>query len=173
MAKGFVLGIIVALAALIAGGYIFVKRGVLPAGQDTKPGKLETWAAGASLAATISRETKGLTSPLQPTEANLTAGAALYVTHCQLCHGGADATPSFIAKGLTPNPPQLAKDGVEDDPEGTTYWKIAHGIRFTGMPAFGETISQPEMWQIALFVKHMNSLPAGSRSAWVSAKPAR
>lgn len=169
--KSFILGIIVALAAMILGGYVFVKLGALPAGQDSKPGKLETWAAKTSLAATIGHESKGLTSPMQPTEANLTAGASLYVTHCQVCHGGADATASSIAKGLTPDPPQLAKDGVEDDPEGVTYWKIAHGIRFTGMPGFRESLSDPQIWQIALFVKHVDSLPSGSRAAWAAASP--
>ncbi len=170
MAKGFIAGIIVVLAGLLAGAYIFVKLGALPAGQDATPGKLELWAAKTSLAATISRDTKGLTSRLQPTEANLTAGASLYVTHCQVCHGGPDAKTSAIAKGLTPNPPQLAKDGVEDDPEGTTYWKIAHGIRFTGMPGFRESLTEPQLWQLALFVKHMDSLPVGSRTAWASAR---
>ncbi|MGZ4810771.1 MAG: c-type cytochrome [Thermoanaerobaculia bacterium] len=171
MAKGFVLGLIVALAVAIAGGYVFVKVGALPAGQDSKPGKLETWAAKASLSATIKRQTSGLTSPLQPTESTLTAGANLYVAHCQVCHGGPDAKASSIAKGLTPDAPQLAKDGVEDDPESVTYWKIAHGIRFTGMPGFHESLSESEMWQIALFVKHMDALPPGSRTAWEAHKP--
>ena len=169
--KAFILGIIFALAAMILGGYIFVKLGALPAGQDEKPGKLETWAAKTSLAATIGRQSKGVTSPMQPNEANLTAGATLYVTHCQTCHGGADAQASPIAKGLTPNPPQLAKDGVEDDPEGVTWWKIAHGIRFTGMPSFRESLTDPQIWQIALFVKHMDSLPPGTRAAWTAARP--
>jgi hypothetical protein len=70
VAKGLILGVIVALAGVIAGGYIFVKVGALPAGQDAKPGKLETWAAKTSLAATINPETRGLTSPVQPTESN-------------------------------------------------------------------------------------------------------
>ena len=63
MAKGFVLGVIIALAVLIAGAYIFVKVGALPAGQDQKPGKLETWAAKTSLGATINRQTAGLSIP--------------------------------------------------------------------------------------------------------------
>jgi len=169
--KGFILGIIVALAAIILGGYIFVKLGMLPAGQDDSPGKLETWAAKTSLDATIGRQSKGVTSPMQPTEANLTAGANLYVTHCQLCHGGADAKASSMAKGLTPNPPQLAKDGVEDDPEAVTWWKIRHGIRFTGMPSFRESLTDPQIWQIALFVKHMDKLPPATRAAWTAARP--
>ena len=172
MGKGFVLGFVAAIATLIATGYFLVTTGALPAGQDSKPGGLEKWAAKTSLQATMRREAQGLKSPLQPTDDNLTAGIALYRAHCQACHGGPDGGVSSLAKGLTPNPPQLAKDGVEDDPEGETYWKIAHGIRFTGMPAFGETLSGSEMWQIALLAKHMDSLPPGARSAWLAGKAA-
>ena len=113
-------------------------------------------------------ETTLLSAP--PTEENLTAGLALYEKNCQVCHGGSDGAASSIARGLAPNAPQLAKDGVADDPEGETYWKIAHGIRFTGMPAFRETLSDGEIWQIVLFTKHMNSLPSGIQQAWVAGK---
>jgi thiosulfate dehydrogenase len=170
--KGFVLGFITAIAALAAGGYLFVTSGALPSGQDSKPGKLEKWAAKKSLQATMRREARDLKSPLQPTDENLVAGIALYRAHCQVCHGGADAAISSIARGLSPAAPQLAKHGVEDDPEGVTYWKVAHGIRFTGMPGFGETLSGREMWQVSLFAKHMDSLPPGVRSVWIGEKPA-
>jgi thiosulfate dehydrogenase len=172
MGRGVLLGFVVAVSIAAIGGYLFVRMGMLPAGQDQKPGALEKWAAKTSLSATISREAKLLKSPLQATETNLTAGATLYVEHCQVCHGGAEATPSSIARGLAPDPPQLAKDGVEDDPEATTYWKIAHGIRFTGMPSFRSTLSETQMWQMTLFVKHMDALPAGTRQAWATARGA-
>ena len=55
---------------------------------------------------------------------------------------------------------------MEDDPDGSIYWKITHGIRFTGMPAFGNTLSDQERWQIALFLKHMDKLPAGAKASW-------
>ena len=73
-----------------------------------------------------------------------------------------------IAKGLTPDPPQLARHGVGDDPEATTHWKISHEIRFTGMPGFGRTLSDREIWQLTLFLKRMDSLPPGARAAWAS-----
>jgi thiosulfate dehydrogenase len=170
MAKGFILGFIVAIAAVAAGGYFFVTTGALPARQDIKPSELEEWAARTSLRATIRREALGLKCPVQPTEENLTAGLTLYEKNCQVCHGGPDGAASSIARGLAPNAPQLAKYGVEDDPEEETYWKIAHGIRFTGMPAFRETLSDGEIWQIVLFTKHMNSLPSGIQQAWVAGK---
>ena len=172
MGKGFVLGLVTAIVLAIAGGYFFVTRGMLPAGQDVKPGALEKWAAKASLRATLKREAKGLAPTLAPTDDNLAAGVALYAVHCQVCHGGPEAAPSAIARGLSPVAPQLAEHGVEDDPEGTTYWKIAHGIRFTGMPAFRPTLADRELWQIALFLKHMDKLPPGVRQAWAAARKA-
>jgi thiosulfate dehydrogenase len=168
LVKGFVLGFVSAVVILVAGGYFFVTGGALPAGQDAKPIALEKWAAKTSLRATIQREARGLNSPLPANDENLAAGAALYAAHCQVCHGGAEGAASSIARGLTPNAPQLAKDGVEDDPEGTTYWKVAHGIRFTGMPSYRQSLSEREMWQIALFVKHMDKLPPAAVQAWAA-----
>ena len=168
--KGFVVGILVAIAVAVAGVYLFVRSGALPAGQDVKPGSLERWAAKTSLRATIQRQTSGLTDPLPASDENLAAGIPLYVTHCQICHGGPDARPSVIARGLSPAAPQLAKDGVEDDPEPTTYWKITHGIRFTGMPAFGQTLSQKEIWQVTQFLKRMDALSPAAREAWAAGK---
>lgn len=168
--KGFVLGILVTIALVFAGAYLFIIGGALPVGQDVIPGKLEKWIAKTALRAAISRQTTGLTDPLPPTDANLVAGIAVYVAHCQVCHGGPEGTASLIAKGLTPNPPQLAKHGVKDDPEATTHWKITHGIRFTGMPAFGQTLSDREIWQTTLFLKRIDSLPPGARPAWAAGK---
>ena len=38
------------------------------------------------------------------------------------------------------------------------------------MPAFRETLSDREIWQIVLFTKHMNSLLCGTQQAWVAGK---
>ena len=172
MAKGFFVGVFVTLLAFAAGAFVFVKTGALPAGQDVKPGRLEKWAAKTSLRATVRRESKSLKSPIEPSAENLEAGVLLYQTHCQVCHGGSDGEASPIAKGLSPDAPQLAKHGVTDDPEGVIYWKVAHGIRFTGMPGFRSSLSEKELWQMTLFLKQMDDLPAGAKQRWGAAKAA-
>ncbi len=65
-----------------------------------------------------------------------------------------------------PSPPQLATDGVEDDPEGYSFWKIAHGIRWTGMPSWRGTLNDEQIWTLALFLKHMDKLPPAPEQAW-------
>lgn len=109
----------------------------------------------------LARRAPKTADPVPLSDANLLGGLKLYKQNCAICHGTAkgDASQSNIAKGLYQKTPQLATRGVEDDPEGVTYWKIKHGIRLTGMPAFGRTLSDKELWQVALFLKYMDHLP--------------
>jgi len=102
------------------------------------------------------------------TDDNLVAGVELYGRHCAICHGTAQgkASASPIAKGEYPAPPQLATDGVEDDPEGNSFWVIAHGIRWTGMPSWKGTLTDEQIWTLALFLNHMNKLPSAAEQAW-------
>jgi mono/diheme cytochrome c family protein len=72
--------------------------------------------------------------------------------------------------GLYQKPPQLGKHGVEDDPDGVTYWKVDHGIRLTGMPAFGQTLQERQLWQLTLFLKHMDHLSPAADKAWKALK---
>jgi len=168
MARGVVLGAVAALVALTLGIYLAVEAGLIPANADAKPSRLERWLARTSLHAMLAREAPRAGNPITPTDANLIAGIRLYAQNCAVCHGGADGNPSKIARGLYQRPPQLAKDGVEDDPEGVTYWKIDHGIRFTAMPAFGSSLRDQQIWQITLFLKRMDALPPAPERVWKS-----
>lgn len=106
------------------------------------------------------------------TDANLIDGITLYGEHCALCHGTAagKTSASPVAKGLYPQPPQLASDGVEDDPEGVSFWKIKHGIRWTGMPSWGGALNDQQIWTLALLLKHMDKLPPAAQDAWQKVK---
>jgi mono/diheme cytochrome c family protein len=42
--------------------------------------------------------------------------------------------------------------GVSDDPPGETYWRVANGIRLTGMPAYKNVLTDTEMWQVTLLL---------------------
>ncbi len=168
MLKGFVSGVVAAIAVALIGGYVVVREGFVPANADATPGSLETWVAGTSLRATLNREAPKGSDPVAVTDESLVAGVDLFGQYCAICHGTAkgDASASPVAKGLYPQPPQLATDGVEDDPEGVSFWKIKHGIRWTGMPSWRKTLSDQQIWTLALFLKHMNKLPTAAEQRW-------
>jgi thiosulfate dehydrogenase len=164
--KSFIAGVVVTLLVLAAGAYISVIEGWVPANADAKPGFLETWAAHKSLHATLQREAPTGPVPVALTDANIIAGIKLYKTNCAVCHGASDAQASNIATGLFQHAPQLARHSVTDDPEGKIYWFIKHGVRLTGMPSFSDSLTEEQIWQVVLFLKHMDSLSPKAEKAW-------
>ncbi|MBV8117445.1 MAG: cytochrome c [Candidatus Eremiobacteraeota bacterium] len=170
MIRGIVIGALGIVAVGMLCAYVGVTNGLMPANADSKPWKIERWMARTSLAATLRREAVTTPVPVALNDQNLQAGIKLYAQNCAVCHGASGGRPTSIASGLYQKPPQLAKDGVEDDPEGVTYWKITHGIRFTGMPAFGTSLTDEQRWQVVLFLKHMDSLPPAADRVWKAVK---
>ncbi|MGH8200400.1 MAG: c-type cytochrome [Steroidobacteraceae bacterium] len=172
MIRAFIVGVIVTILAAAACIYLILAKGAIPASADSGPLPLERWATRVALHATLAKEAPTTANPVPLTDANVIAGIQLYGEHCAICHGTAagDASASPIAKGEYPKPPQLATDGVEDDSEGVTYWKIAHGIRWTSMPSWKATLSDQQMWTLALFLKNMDKLSPAAAQAWQAVK---
>jgi hypothetical protein len=54
---------------------------------------------------------------------------------------------------------------VTDDPVGRTYWTVKNGLRMTGMPGFGEMLSENQLWQVSLLLSQADKLPAGTKGA--------
>src|SRR5260221_305439 len=107
--------------------------------------------------------------PIQANEANYLAGADLYKQHCAVCHGLPLAPKSAIATGMYPHPPLLFEGkGVTDDEPGESYWKILNGIRLSGMPGFSKSLSETQMWQMALLVANADKLPPSVKTALVA-----
>src|ERR1700758_2502342 len=167
MFRGFVFGILATIVIALVGGYFALSNGIIPANADATPTWLETWAAETSLDATLHRAAPG-TNPVPLTDENLVAAIKVYGQHCAICHGTAKGDPSTspVAKGLYPRPPQFATEGVEGDPEGFSYWKIKHGVRWTGMPSWKATLTDQQIWTLALFLRHMDKLPPAAEQAW-------
>jgi thiosulfate dehydrogenase len=170
--RGFIAGAVVTVVAALVAGYLILQSGLVPANSDAKPGGFEVWAADTSLSATLRRDAPRGPNAVALTDDNLLEGVKLYGQNCAVCHGSAvgETSRSAIAKGLYPRPPQLATDGVEDDPEGVSYWKIKHGIRLTGMPSWSDTLTDRQIWTLALFLKHMDKLPPNAQQAWLQVK---
>jgi thiosulfate dehydrogenase len=165
---GFVVGILFTMVAAVVAGYIGLETSAIPANADATPGPIEKFVAGTALRATLRNEASKTSNPVALTDANLINGIRLYGTHCTICHGTAagNGSRSPIAKGEYPSPPQLASDGVEDDPDGWTFWKIKHGIRWTGMPSWKDDLTDQQIWTLALFLKHMDNLTPAAEAVW-------
>ena len=169
MILGFLIGVVVSILGAGVGAYVVLTSGIVPARQDEPPIPIEKWAARTSLKATLKREATEQ-SPIPANEENLSAGATVYEQNCSGCHGTPSNPDPAFAKGFSPGPTLFAHDDVTDDPEGVIYWKAKHGIRFTGMPAFSPMLKDKEIWQVALFLKNMDKLPAPVEEHWKAMK---
>lgn len=98
------------------------------------------------------------------TAAMVRAGGAEYKEMCQQCHGGPGASRDEWARGMTPLPPDLSKEAREWTPE-EVHWIVTHGIKMSGMPAFGATHDQQTIWNIAAFVKQLPGMTAETYAA--------
>lgn len=152
---GLILGII--LVPIIV--YLYFLTGMAPVATTAPPMPFEKMFARMALQARMDKEVPK-TVPIQVDESNLMAGAQAYKENCAVCHGLPDGKETDIAKGMFPVPPKLMQGkGVTDDPPGESYWKVAGGIRMTGMPGFQKTLSNTQMWQVSLLVANADKLP--------------
>jgi mono/diheme cytochrome c family protein len=73
---------------------------------------------------------------------------------CEVCHGAPGINQSELSSGLNPLAPELSH-AVEDWSDEELFWITKYGIKMSGMPAWGNTHSDNEIWSIIAFVKQM------------------
>ena len=157
--KGFFLGVITTIILGVAIVWGYLSLGMAPAATSAPPMLFEKSLARMALHAHVNHEMPHQ-PPIQPTEVNYVAGARIYQEHCAVCHGLPGKEQTAIALGEFPKPPHLLRGkGVTDDEPGETYWKVANGIRLTGMPGFSKFLSTDQMWQVSLLLANADKLP--------------
>ena len=152
-------GVLFGEGLVIAGVVLYLLHGNVPVAVDDKPFPYEKEIVSMPLGNRIDREMIQI-PPIQPSEENFVAGAHLYADKCAVCHAyhGQDAP---IGENMFPVAPRLWEKhhnspivGVSDDPPGATYWKVANGIRLTGMPEFRTQMTDTELWQVSLLLSN-------------------
>jgi len=161
----FILGVILTLLVLILGGLGFAMLGFFPTNANVPPPRIEKRLAMGAVDASMERHAPRLNNPVSPNDQNFMDGMKLYTMNCALCHGGLDRKPASLSNSFYPPAPNLVSD-PPDDPEWHLFYTIRTGIRYTGMPSWEKTLSQPDMWKIASFLSHMQKLPPAVQDYW-------
>jgi mono/diheme cytochrome c family protein len=95
------------------------------------------------------------------------AGAHLFRQNCIQCHGAPGV--AALVLGLTPAPPNLLAAGRRNDP-AEVLLKITNGIAGTGMPAFGNILSDQSRRSLAAFLHHSRGISGSAFDALSEAK---
>lgn len=97
------------------------------------------------------------------------AGAGLYGEMCSSCHLAPGMEKTEISQGLYPQAPELAK-GTDMTP-AEEFWIIKHGIKMTGMAAWGKTHNDTLIWDMVAFLQKLPSLSAAQYTGMVKNAP--
>jgi thiosulfate dehydrogenase len=158
--RGIFAGVLVTLLVIALGAIFYFKTGMAPVATADPQMPFEKTFAKMALHARIEKE-----MPQRDvsafTTADLLGGADVYQKNCAFCHGLLQQPASAAAIGMFPRAPQLLtmKETVSDDPAGETYWKVKNGIRLSGMPGFGSSLTDQQMWQVSAMLARADKLP--------------
>lgn len=167
----FLVGVILGAVLVPVVVFCYFATGMAPVATAAPPMPFEKTFAKMALHARLEKEMPK-TPPIAADDAAYVAGAQVYKDHCAVCHGLPGVQQTAIAKGMFPKPPKLMEGkGVTDDSPGETYWKVAGGIRMTGMPGFENTLSTTQMWQVSLLLANADKLPAAAKDSLTAMAP--
>jgi len=156
--KNFILGALTAYGLAVFVLLSSAVLGGLPVQADTVPSRLETGLLGAALRASVARHAPKRDNSLPSSEENLVAGARIYRQMCSRCHGASKESANVYGDSFYPPAPHLSKSRTSYT-ESEMFWIVKHGIRNTAMPAWGNLLSDDDIWQVVAVVRRFDSLP--------------
>ncbi len=115
----------------------------------------------------VRQRAAGIEVPAPVDEERLSEGFIHFNAMCIECHGGPGIEPGESGQGLEPRPPSLAR-AAQRWSAAELFWIVKHGVRMTGMPAFGPTHSDEQLWDIVAVLQQLPHLDAQSYRARVA-----
>lgn len=92
-------------------------------------------------------------------------GSGNYNAMCMGCHLAPGMEGTEMSRGLYPAPPDLSRTTVD---AAEAFWVIKHGIKASGMPAWGQSMDDEYIWNMVAFLQALPGLDAEQYQAVVS-----
>jgi len=148
--------VVVLFVAVIAGG-VLIYTGAYDIGADRPHWTVTSWLLGQVRDHSIRSRAAGQAVPADlDNPALVTIGVEHFGAHCAVCHGAPGVPKGDIAEGMYPQPPNLAA-ATKRYNDAELFWIIKHGIKMTGMPAWGDH-SDDEIWATVAFLQKLPSM---------------
>lgn len=145
---------------LLAAGLWF--SGLIPhcCGAREAPSRVESALARSFRSLSVPSKAKERRNPLTSSPELLQESARHFADHCASCHGNDGSGNTEMGKNLYPKSPDMRLADTQRLSDGEIYYIIHNGIRWTGMPAWGEAANDNDQdsWKLVLFIRHLPSL---------------
>jgi len=160
---GWLLGALVLIASAAA---LLVYTGVYNVAADIPHSSPVYWLLQTTRQRSIAVRARDVAVPPDLDERKRIAfGAAEYHEMCSGCHLAPGMERTEISRGLYPRAPELRRRSQLTPPE--EFWVVKHGIKATGMPAWGVTHSDELLWDIVAFLRKLPELTPDQYQALV------
>ena len=106
----------------------------------------------------IAARASDVVAPALDDESLIRKGAGNYDAMCAGCHLEPGEDHTELGAGLYPAPPNLSRDRIDDPAEA--FWVIRHGIKMSGMPAWGKSIDDGSIWGMVAFLQQLPEMSA-------------
>ena len=154
--KKFVFGFVASTAVIVLIVFLYFALGVPGFEADVHASAWKNHFAEVSTHASIERSAVAIRIPQTASDQNLISGGKLYMNGCAGCHGHPTKARNLSRAYFVP-PLRFALAQTQYT-ESEVYWIVKHGIRRTGMSAYGPFYSDEDVWDLAAFVKQIRNL---------------
>ena len=158
------------IVALAAGGFLFAWSGLysVAATRGHWPGFSLVLEFG--MRSSVRTHALGIAVPDLDDAVLVERGAAHFQGGCESCHGAPGRSPSPIARGMLPEPPDLGLS-VPSWKANELFWIVKHGLKYTGMPAWPAQERDDEVWALVAFLRHLPGMTAAAYRASANLDP--
>ncbi len=148
----------------------FVYSGLYNVGADNPHTNLVYWVLETGRDRSIGAHAESVPAPPDlESQPRIAAGAGLYAEMCTGCHLAPGMEKTEISQGLNPAAPDFSH-GNDLSPR-EQFWVIKHGIKASGMAAWGKTHSDTLIWDMVAFLQKEGSLSPAQYQALVKSAP--
>ena len=142
-------------AAAVAGGIYF---GAIHPGADQPHSSVVFKLIETARDRGISMRAQAVSVPSLGDAAQVLSGAGNYAAMCTTCHLAPGMAPTELSQGLYPAPPALTELGAPDP--ARAFWVIKHGLKASGMPAWGTSMADEYIWNMVAFLQQAPGMTA-------------
>jgi mono/diheme cytochrome c family protein len=159
-----------ALLAVIGGASLLVYAGIYNVAADIPHTQPVFWLMTTVQERSIAVRAAGAVVPPDLADPKrIEAGAGQYAEMCSGCHLAPGMKRTEISQGLYPRAPELRRgSGLTPAEE---FWVVKHGVKMSGMPAWGVTHNDELLWDVVAFLRKLPELTADQYQTLVKSAP--
>lgn len=144
------IGILIVLGVLAAAAVIY--SGIFNVAATVVDAPPLRWLLVTTRENSIRFHARDIQAPPRGGAAQVENGFRIFREACAMCHTPPGQPATTMTKGLNPEAPALA-ELVEDMTDAELFWVTKNGIRFTGMPAWGSSHNDADIWDLVAFMR--------------------